>query len=148
MIFKYMWIAATVCLVVLVVFFTVRRHLSGSRHWPAIKRAAWAVGSLGAIMLALCLIDIAAPPRSERDMTVTVTAKEITTRTTTGRKAYQRRTYRHYNVWFRADDGTRGQFDAGTPDTYLRCRKGRKVSVTQTVRVFGDTVYTINRDSR
>lgn len=148
MIFRYMWIVATVCCVALVVFFTIRKHISGSRYWPTIRRLAWIVGGIAAILLAICLIDISAPPRSERDMMVTVTAKEIRTWTTTGRKAYQRRTHHDYNVWFRADDGTRGYFDAGTPDTYLRCRKGHKISVTQTIRVFGDTVYTVKRDSQ
>lgn len=146
MIFRYMWIAATVCCVALVVFFTIRKHISGSRHWPTIRRMAWIVGGVAAILFAICLIDIAAPPRSECDMMVTVTAKEIRTWTTTGRKAYQRRTHHDYNVWFRADDGTRGYLDVGTPDSYLKCRKGHKISVTQTIRVFGDTVYTINRN--
>lgn len=148
MIFRYMWIASSVCCVAMVVFFSIRKHLKESRHWPALRRMAWIVGGVGAILLTICVVDIAAPPRSTDDMRVTVTAKEITTRTTTGRKAYQRRTFKHYNVWFRADDGTRGYVDAGTPDTYLRCRRGHKIDVTRTIRIFGDTVYTIKRDSQ
>lgn len=84
------------------------------------------------------------PVKSSEKMTVTVTSKRIDQTKTTGRKAYQRHTYNHYRVWFCRPDGAHGMVEVPTLDYYNRCRRGKRLEVTEEVKFWGDTVYKLD----